>query len=106
MDRYDCPYLSDGVQYSVVIWATSEAEAAEKMRALPWQAGNGPSGRPHRESRETLRSAAVLALLVASMVMSAMMVHHGRAELKQVADLLHLKPMSHPAKTDKVHVPA
>lgn len=98
MNRYDCPYVSDGIEYSVVIWASTEAEAAEKMRSLPWQAGNGPLSNPRQESQESWQGIAITALLLVSVIASATLYRRADVELKQVATMMHFPHMAYPPK--------
>jgi hypothetical protein len=102
MNRYECPYVSDGVERTVVIWAASELEAAEKMRALPWQPGSGPLPHPRHDSRDSRHEAALLLLLALLAGMTAMTFRHADIEMKQVAAMMHFKHFAHPSGQDKL----
>jgi hypothetical protein len=96
--QYLCSYISDGIRHSVKIWASSEAEAAEKLRGLPWEPGNGPLASPQIERRydiEFTRSATLLVLLVLTIGMSAMIFRYAEADIRQVAASEHFKHLSH-----------
>jgi len=101
MNRYECDYVSDGVEYSAVVWARSEAEAAEKMRSLPWQPGNGPLLRSHGEIRSPALCALLLLLAVAITTTTALTFRHADLELKQMAQLMHFSHVAYPPRTGK-----
>jgi hypothetical protein len=103
MNRYECPYICDGVEHTVVIWAASESEAADKMRALPWQPGNGPLPHPPNDGRDSRQGAAALLLALAVLAsITALTFRHADEELKQVAVMMHFKHFAHPSGQDKI----
>ncbi len=101
MNRYECPYVCDGMEHTAVIWASSEAEADEKMRALPWQPGNGPLLRARYDVREVRQGAALLLFLALLAGTTAMTFRHADIELKQMATAMHFKHFTHPSGQDK-----
>lgn len=100
MNRYEYPYISDGVEYSAVIWAESEAEAAEKMRTLPWQPGNGPLLRPRGESRDMLLSVLLL-FAIAVAAATALTFRQTDIELKQMATSMRFHHVAYPPALGK-----
>jgi hypothetical protein len=104
--RYLCSYVSDGIEHSVKIWASSEAEALEKLRALPWELGNGPVASPRtqqRDDHEVARSVALLVLVMLTVGMSAMIFRSAEADIRQVEASGHFKHLSHLLSPQKHH---
>lgn len=102
MNRYECPYVSDGVEYSAVVWAASETEAAARMRALPWQPGNGPVCRPRGDNRSTPLHAFLLLLALGAAATTALTFRQADTELKQMATLMHFQNAAYPHASGKI----
>ncbi|OQM76672.1 hypothetical protein [Manganibacter manganicus] len=93
--QYLYSYISDGIEHSLKIWASCETEAEEKLRALPWEPGNGPVTFQQDKARhETTPDASLLVLLILAVGLS-MMFHYAEADMRRTASAGDLKHLSH-----------
>ena len=89
MPRFICPYVSDGSSYTVTITAPNAAEAAKKLRAIPWGPNSGPTGPPRRVKRSLGALGYVAVPVMVAAFAIAMSARHLEHEIHKVETAIH-----------------